>query len=435
RGVITAQRVMELIKPYHERQITCTAIRRESIAELVEFCQGTSILPRTAVTARIYFSTDTALAAKTSSAAPVCLVKDEFRPEDTVVMSEMDAIVGLTPGAIHVVTTCQGYGIPGIFGLAKKGVHFNDREQLVNAGGKILSEGDWITISSKKGIIYSGKAEYEETPKFFLWMEGETVDLTDVEQELYPILAKAYKAYKRLQKTLTEEGGASLWEISHVIQFDLKGRLAEQQKLARVWVDKNPNQYVDEVLAADLGGHLDQSRFFDLLTEEQHVAFYRQALARCVEQEISGYTAGSFMLGRFMQNTFPISFWQSFNPQEIALLINEWLLFQKYRQILSQVGERRVTRARKTILSSGLGTINPNPGELDHLTTLKLSNIDLDAVLDAIPATCEAETREVLRLLKGPYSGFYNPDRPWSWSRLVTLCEQQGVPVPQPEDI
>ena len=73
-------------------------------------------------------------------------------------MGEVDAIISLTPAAIHVVTACRGYGVPAFLDLEKFGIKFNNNN-LINKDGLMINEGDWITISSKKQNIYLRKSK------------------------------------------------------------------------------------------------------------------------------------------------------------------------------------------------------------------------------------------------------------------------------------
>ena len=89
-----------------------------------------------------------------------------------------------------------------------------------------------------------------------------------------------------------------------------------------------------------------QSRVFDLLTLDRKIEFFKRALAKCSREHLSGYEAGAFMLGRFLSSRYPVKFWKSFTPAEVALLINEWVLFEKYIQLLHDTGERKLLQAR-----------------------------------------------------------------------------------------
>ena len=160
-GCISQSRITELIKPYHIKQIESDAIDPRSFERLSRFCQGPSILPRTAVSARLYFSASSALKAKRGG-QKVCFCKKSFEPSDSVVMREVDAIVSLTSAAIHVATICQSYGLPALLNLEADGVAFSTEGTLINSKGMEIREGDWVTLSSRNRCLYKGAASYRQ---------------------------------------------------------------------------------------------------------------------------------------------------------------------------------------------------------------------------------------------------------------------------------
>jgi len=157
-GTISRQRVTELIRPYHLKQLTSDTIDQEDFSLLNFFCNGIAVLPRSAVSARVYFSGEAALQAK-SEGENVCLCQQTFVPTDTVVMREMDSIISLTSAAVHVVTICQSLGIPALLSLEKNGVTRSPHGGLVNSAGQEIKEGDWITVSSRRRSIYQALHE------------------------------------------------------------------------------------------------------------------------------------------------------------------------------------------------------------------------------------------------------------------------------------
>ena len=140
------------------------------------------------------------------------------------------------------------------------------------------------------------------------------------------------------------------------------------------------------------------------------------------------------MLGRFVGLPQPVALWQALTPPEIALLVNEWLLFEKYMVVLHQVGETKVVRAKKRILQDGLGEIALEPHSVKVLMPLKLSRVSLDAVAAALPAWSDPQTSDVLALLKLPYGRFYDFKAAWSVAELEALCREAGVALPAQED-
>jgi hypothetical protein len=171
-----------------------------------------------------------------------------------------------------------------------------------------------------------------------------------------------------------------------------------------------------------------------MLDLERKARFYKDALARCRRRRLMGYTAGAFMLGRFISVAQPVAFWRAFEPWEIALLVNEWLLFEKYMRILNQVGERKVVRAKTAILQDGLGVVPLSPAAVKCLIPLKLSRVPLDAVAAGLPEWRDPQVLQVLEMLNRPYREYYDYDAPWSVGELQRMCDAAGLPLPDPDD-
>jgi len=219
KKIISAQRLIELIKPYHLNQIFSERIERKSLASLEFFGKGISVLPRSAVSAKAYFSASAALDAK-KRGEKVCFCKESFVPTDTLVMGEVDAIISLTPAAIHVVTACRGYGVPAFLDLEKFGIQFNN-DNLVNKDGLMINEGDWITISSKKQNIYLGEAKYISA-RFQRYLEGEKLVLEPKEEAVFINMYKAFKVYDEVVENLELDQISELDDLIKLIRNDLQ---------------------------------------------------------------------------------------------------------------------------------------------------------------------------------------------------------------------
>ena len=432
-GTISRHRVTELIRPYHVKQITSDTIDQEVFDSLTSFCGGAPVLPRSAVSARIYFSSEAALQAK-SLGQKVCLCKNTFVPTDTVVMREMDAIVSLTSAAIHVVTICHSLGIPGLLSLEKNGVVLSPGEGLINSSGRQIKEGDWITLSSKRKTLYEGEATFVPG-RFLRYMRGEAVQLDEQERKTFPSVAYAYRYYQQLIRGLKVDQVASLTEVTRLVNFELGRESEEAGKLVNGWFDEHETQYLEGVLKSDIGDHLGQSNVFKMLSLDRKIKFFKQAVGKCAREHLSGYEAGAFMLGRFLCTRYPSAFWTRFSPSEIGLLVNEWVLFEKYMQVLQTVGEREALKARKQILKGGLEQLSLHPGNVQSLITLKLSGAPLQKAQECLPPWADPQSARVLELLQLPYHAFYDFKAPWSVGRLQRICEEENLPVPGPDDI
>ena len=435
-GKLDAARVRELVKPYHIRQIESDAIDPKSIHTLKPFCRGVSVLPRSAVTGRIYFSGTRAKGLRENTCQDkIILAKARFTPTDAITMQSVDGICSLSPAAIHVVTTAQNLGIPALLNLVESGAHLDEAERhMVNEEGRTLKEGEWVTISSRYKTLFLGRAGYAPA-RLLRFMNGEPVDLSREETRYFKQLAAYYREYRAILESVGAGEFDSLQDLGHAVRY---GKLKEDRKQAVRFVnecyDVNRDRLVQRLFQTTLGSHLVNLKAFELLTVERRAGLLQDALAISRRRRVSGYQAGAFVIGSLVSMQAPAAFWRSFDPCDIALLLNEWVLHQKYLEILNDVGERRVSRAQEHILSEGLGSLRIHKGLVASLLPLKLSGIDLTRIRKALPDSADPQTAEVLDELDKPYGELFDYSKPWSLNALKRLCEAESVPLPSPEE-
>lgn len=435
-GRISAERVRELIKPYHVRQIESDAIDPRSIQTLEPFGRGVAVLPRSAVTGRLSFSAELGAPALDSrDQARVILAKERFTPQDAIDMQKVSGICSLSPAAIHVVTTAQNLGIPALLNLEEDGVRIDMAgRRLVNAEGREIREGDWVTISSRKRTLYAGRAVFAPA-RLLRFMAGEPVELTPTERPRFERLAVYYREYRRILESADASGFESLQDLGHAIRY---GELRDQTGRAGEFVnrcfDLRADGLVQRLLETTLGTHLINLTAFEFLSSDRKARLFRMAVAACLERRLSGYHAGAFVIGSLVDPRSPVSFWECFHAHEIAFLINEWVLHQKYLDVLDVVGEKRIGRARDMILAGGLSVLPRLAAAAFGFMTLKLGRTDLDEVRRSVPDGGDPQSAEVIELLLRPYSALVDFDDPQSVSNLARICEAEGLPLPRPDD-
>jgi len=432
-GKISAERVRELIKPYHVRQIESDAIDPKSLGTLTPICQGLSVLPRSAVSGKAYFSIHRAT--QEAGGEKVILIKDRFTPQDAVDMQKVSAICSLSPAAIHVVTAAQNLGIPALLNLEEAGVRIDpENSLLVNRDGLKICEGDWVTVSSRQRTLYAGKAVFAPA-RLLRFMAGEDVPLTPAERVRFESLAFYYREYRKILENVDAAAFESLLDLGHSIRY---GRLQEDPQGAAALVNKsfdiNYKKMVGRLLEVTLGTHLMNLAAYELLTPERKIRLLKEALAMRRERGVSGYQAGAFVIGSLIRPDSPGVFWEAFTPAEIGELINEWVLHQKYLDILNDVGEQKISRARTFLLSQGLRSLNIHHGMLKEFMPLKLSRVNLADVRRQLAVNIDPQTVEVLELLAQPFGKFYDYGDPGSLARLKSVCSAEGVPLPGPEE-
>jgi len=335
-----------------------------------------------------------------------------------------------------VVTICQSLGIPGLLSMEKSGVRLEPQEDggLINAEGVELHEGDWVTISSRLATVYVGRAHFRPG-RLLRFMQGESFALDGDEKTSFAQIAYAFRYYQQLNRGLEFDQTSTLSEVIRLVNFELRTDTDSARRLVNAWFDNHEELYSEEVLKSDIGDHLGQSNVFEMLTIERKIRFFRRTLAMLTQSHLSGYEAGAFMLGRFLCLRYPVKFWKAFTPIEIGLLVNEWVLFEKYMQVLHNVGERRVLLARKQILKNGLEELALHAGNLSWgLITLKLSHAPLDEAVRALPDWSDAQTRSVLDMLQQPFRYFYDFKACWSVRQLEKICKEENIRLPNPDD-
>ncbi len=86
----------------------------------------------------------------------VILVREETNPEDVEGMRAAQAILTARGGMTsHAALVARGWGKCCIVGCGTLHVDHNAKTMTVN--GKILKEGDWITLNGTKGYVYEGQ--------------------------------------------------------------------------------------------------------------------------------------------------------------------------------------------------------------------------------------------------------------------------------------
>jgi hypothetical protein len=111
------------------------------------------------------------------------------------------------------------------------------------------------------------------------------------------------------------------------------------------------------------------------------------------------------------------------------------VLFEKYMQVLYNMGERKVLHARKKILKEGLDDLHLHPGNVQCLITVKLVGAPLQEARNALPEWSDPQSVKVLEMLQQPYRTFYNFQTKWSVGELEKICREENLPVPGPDDV
>ena len=414
-GRIEEHDVIDIIKPYHLRQIVSAAIDDRSLQRLQLFGKGLSVLPRTAISAVLCFTIGKAreIAARGEQ---VCLCQERFVPEDTITLNEVHAILSMTPAAIHVVTACRGYGIPALLDLHNYGIRHrceNGVHTLVNQEGLELHELDHITISSRQQTIFKGLADFKPA-RFTKFLHGDAVRLSDEERQFFLEMKSAYERYQEIITSKQASVIDDVDKLARLIRLELQDKPDTAKGLVNNWFNDHADLYLQQVLESKMGSHQDQSRVFNLLSPAHKTEFLRMAADRCIPQHLSGLKAGSFMLGRFVSKPMPTAVWNGLSDTHVAFLLNEYVLYEKYLHVLEEVGEIRLARAHSRIETEGIDNMVIRNFDLYTFVPLLYSAHDWQLVTAKLESIDHQDNTHLLvEMLSRPIDQIFDLTKPW----------------------
>lgn len=423
-GLVSDAQVMDLIKPYHLRQIISSSIDDHSIAKLQFFGQGLSVLPRTAISARLCFSVAKAREWK-SKGENVCLCQEHFVPQDTITLNEVDAILSMMPAAIHVVTACRGYGIPAFMDLHSYGINIAEEgTTIANAEGLQIKEGDLLTISSKRQSIYKGQAAFKPA-RFTKYIEGGNVELSEEEEVFFNRMKQAYTQYQTIVTSQEAAYITDIHKLARLIRCNLQNKPKIATEIVNSWYEGRPEEYVNQVLQSRMGDHNDQSRLFNMLMSSHKKDFLQRAYAECTRRRVSGLTAGSFMIGRFVARPLSRKVWDSLSNAVVAFLMNEYVLYEKYQQVLQEVGEIKLARAHSRIETEGIDNMVVKNFDLSNFVPLLYSQHDWGQVAEELEQMEHQDnTHLLIEMLSRPIEEIFDMKTPWKRAEIENILRQ-----------
>lgn len=421
-GLVSDSNVMDLIKPYHLRQIISDTIDSHSIARLAFFGHGLSVLPSTAISARLCLSISKAREFK-AKGENVCLCQEHFVPQDTITLNEVQAILSMMPAAIHVVTACRGYGIPALMDLHTYGIRI-EGNTIVNSDGLTIHEGEMITMSSKNQSLFKGQADFKPA-RFTKYISGGKVDIEEDEKGFFERMKVAYQEYQDIVTSQEAAYITDIHKLARLIRCDLQDRPKKAADIVNSWYEARPDDYVSGVLQSRMGDHNDQSRLFNLLHTSHKTNFFQRISGTCLRQGLSGLTAGSFMIGRFVAHPLSVHMWNSLSDTIVAFLLNEYVLYEKYQQVLQEVGEIKLARAHSRIETEGIDNMVLRNFDLTNFIPLLHSNHRWDQVSAALETIDHQDNTHLLvAMLSKPINQLFDLSTPWKRAQVEAVLRQ-----------
>jgi hypothetical protein len=104
-------------------------------------------------------------------------------------------------------------------------------------------------------------------------------------------------------------------------------------------------------------------------------------------------------------------------------------------QVLSEFGERHLSRTKNKLLTDDLSMITLSSMDTEVFITLKLCSPDWEEIEAHIQSEHDKDTRYLITLLKRPYGDFYNYNQPWSLGKLQSVCMAENVKLPDRQSV
>ena len=147
---ITPEQVDTLLHPHFDQK-TKNAAKNEGRF----FASGVNASPGAAV-GQVYFDADTAEIMAKEHGQDVIMVRPFTKPDDVHGMLAAKGILTSEGGATsHAAVVARQFGVPCVVGAAAIRIDLEKRE--MSADGKIVKEGEWISVDGSSGEVFLGK--------------------------------------------------------------------------------------------------------------------------------------------------------------------------------------------------------------------------------------------------------------------------------------
>ncbi len=160
-GLIDKETAVMRVEPEHVDQmlhpqfdaVTIEAARTDDRL----FASGVNASPGAAV-GRVYFDADTAEKMAKEEGQDVIMVRPFTKPDDVHGMLAAKGILTSEGGATsHAAVVARQFGVPCIVGASMMSINLDKRQ--LQSNGKVVKEGDWISLDGSSGEAYIGKLD------------------------------------------------------------------------------------------------------------------------------------------------------------------------------------------------------------------------------------------------------------------------------------
>ncbi|HLE09978.1 MAG: pyruvate, phosphate dikinase [Bdellovibrionales bacterium RIFOXYD12_FULL_39_22] len=155
-GLITKKIALSRVRPEQIDELLHPSVAPEAEKKASELAKGLPAGPGGAMGRVVFTSEDAENWAKRGE--KVVLVREETSPEDVHGMHVAEAILTAKGGMTsHAALVARGWGKCCIIGCSALHINARNKEILIN--GKVLHEGDWLTLNGTTGHVYEGQLD------------------------------------------------------------------------------------------------------------------------------------------------------------------------------------------------------------------------------------------------------------------------------------
>jgi pyruvate,orthophosphate dikinase len=125
------------------------------------------------------------------------LVRHETSPEDVGGMWAAQGILTSTGGMTsHAAVVARGWGKCCVCGAGDVSIDY--KKKTVKVGGKVLKEGDWISLNGSTGAVYAGQIPSESSPVVAAVVKGNKKALKDPIYKMYKTVSDWSDQYRKM---------------------------------------------------------------------------------------------------------------------------------------------------------------------------------------------------------------------------------------------
>ncbi|HOM66472.1 MAG TPA: pyruvate, phosphate dikinase [Brevefilum fermentans] len=160
-GLIDRKEAVLRVDPEHVDQMLHPQFDPEIVEEARNdnrlLASGVNASPGAAV-GQVYFDADTAEKMAHEEGQDVIMVRPFTKPDDVHGMLAAKGILTSEGGATsHAAVVARQFGVPCVVGASMMSINLEKRE--LRSNGKVIKEGDWISLDGSSGEAYIGKLD------------------------------------------------------------------------------------------------------------------------------------------------------------------------------------------------------------------------------------------------------------------------------------